>query len=289
MVNLLQQLVKFCIYFLISSWPRRFFVLLSISIIAIVFLLVVLYKTNESGIDFKSKEIQCRYKIESKNKEITELTRSCNVLGVVIRPTNDPYKNIDDFKRDWDTSDFYLEGIDTFCPKNRGKYNFQRMYYKYDSPLTVSSLMLKFQMVDEPSEGYDYTQRIVVGIKQNVNALSELDIPTRADGGGSVVNFRVASDSGVLVSGGEGKSLSSPIKEGSVINLSFRTNPKHGSEITEIIELNYISSVTKYGEENKSISYDMRVDDPQPETARAHIFLGSYIGGCIKIIDWDAN
>lgn len=256
---------------------------------AVLFILPYLYQADKSMQDLKSKERQCRDEKESKDRYIKEITSSCKTMGVATGPEINPNRNIDDFRRDWDTDDFYLVGPDTFCPRNRGKNNYQRMYYKYDSPLTVSSLMLKFQMVDEPGEKYDYSQRIVVGIKQDVSALSGFDVPTRVYGGGSVVNFWVTSDSGALVSGGEGKPLSSPIKEGSVINLSFRTNPKHGSEITEIIELNYISSVTKYGEENKSISYDKRVDDPQPETARAHIFLGSYIGGCIKVIDWHAN
>ena len=76
--------------------------------------------------DLNSKEKQCRYDIEAKNRNITELTRSCNSLGIATGPANETYKSVDDFKRDWDTNDYYQKGLDTFCPKNRGKNNYQR-------------------------------------------------------------------------------------------------------------------------------------------------------------------
>lgn len=246
----------------------------------------LLYQKDKKQHDTDQAVKQLIFEKEALKSEYDRLKNDLNVEGISSGSDNFSSRSVDDFIRDWDTSDFYIVNGDSFCPKNKGKNNFQRMFYTYDTPLTSSDLNLKFRMVDQHNETTDYVQRMVVGMKLDGVVFSEYDVPTRDS---QIINFRVTSESGGLVPGGEGKSISSPIKDKSIINLKFQTKPKHGQEITQIIMLDYLSTIGEYGEESKSISYDTKVNDPRPETARTNLFIGSYIWGCIEIIDWQAN
>ena len=160
------------------------------------------------------------------------------------------------------------------------------MYYLHNTPITSTNLHLKFQIEDQAKSLIGYMQKVVAGLRFNNNIYSEFHIPTRNS---QTVNFRVASESGGLKSGGEGRSISSQIKDKSIIDLVFRTQYKSNEEISQFIDLSYLSAKPEYGKENKTINYDSIIGDPNPKTAKANIFIGSYIGGCIKIIEWKVN
>jgi hypothetical protein len=237
----------------------------------------------------RSERDNCRLEktnLESGIKSQKDKIAECNVMGSQIEPVSTVEQNVDDFKRDWDTSDFYLRGENEFCPKSKGGRNYQRMFYRPGSMLVGSKLHLKFEIVDEKGEDVSYIQRVVVGIGEREKLVSEFDIPTRY---GQTVNFREASSAGSLVSVQKGQSLPSPIREGSVINLGFESNQKLGSEITEVIHFEYPSVIPEYGDQDKSLSYDLNVGDSHPETAPTTLFIGSYIGGCIQIINWQVT
>lgn len=249
----------------------------------ILFLIFRLYAKNEE----LHNSNNAREQLRSENERYkADLKLKLDVQGLSTDQNTTTQRNASDFVRDWDISGFNIVDGDTFCPKERGKNNFQRITYKYETQLTATDLDLKFRMVDQDIGSTDYTQRIVVGMKLDETVFSEYDIPTRDN---QVINFRVASEDGRLVSGGEGKSISSLIKDKSIINLKFQTKLNHGQEVTQIIGLDYISGIDEYGDESKSISYDAKVNDPRPETTRANLFIGSYVGGCIKIINWHAS
>jgi hypothetical protein len=269
-------------------WTRKkLFVLIALALVCVILFSVVwFYKQNEELRNLRITIEQLRSEKEQLETNIIDLKSKLGVLGSETERKANTQKNAVDFKRDWDTSSFDTVDEDTFCPKNKGGNNFQRIIYRYDTPLTLSNLSLKFQMVDQNSKIADYIQRVVVGIKLDDAILSEYDIPTRDN---AVVNFRVASDNDELIPGGDGKSISSPIEDKSTINIGFHTQLKHGQEITQVIDIDYISAVPEYGGEKKSISYDTKVNDSRPETARGNLFIGSYIGGCIEIISWYAS
>lgn len=263
------------------SWKTAFFV----ALVCIVYLVFQLYMKNEELRDSSSAKEQLRSENERLKAENDDSKPKSDVHGLNTEQHTFIRREASDFDRDWNTSDFDVDG-DTFCPKDKGRNKFQRMFYKYDTPFAASDLSLKFRMVNQYDNVTNYTQRVVVGMQLDEAVFSEYDVPTRNS---QVVNFRVASENGELVSGGEGKPISSPIKDKSTINLRFQTKLKHGQETTQIIGLDYVSAVDEYGEESKSISYDAKVNDARPETTRANIFIGSYMGGCIKIIDWHAS
>ncbi len=73
------------------------------------------------------------------------------------------------------------------------------------------------------------------------------------------------------------------------MNLILGTKGKLGSDIIEVVNLNYISAILEYGNGENSFSYDISTNDPNPETASTSIFIGSYVGGCIQILDWRSN
>lgn len=264
------------------DWKKGFFLALTF----IAFFIYLLYSNNEKLRDLSNSNQQLRLENENFKQENNDLRSKLGVFGSSTEQYTGAQKNVADFKRDWDTSSFYTVAGDVFCPRRKGNNNYQRMVYKYHTPLTASNLSLKFCMVDQNDKVTNYTQRIVTGLKFADEVFSEFDIPTRDD---QVVNFRVASESGGLISGGPGKPISSSIKDKSIINLKFRTQFKSNQEITQFIDVAYFSSIADYDDEMETISYDAKVNDPQPKTAKSNIFIGSYHGGCIKIIDWNAN
>lgn len=275
--------------FLHWDWKKGFFVALTFILLlcAIIgFLLYLLYLKNEKIRDLSNSSQILRLEKENFKKENKDLRSKLGVLGLTTEQYTGVQKNASDFKKDWDTSSFYIIEDNIFCPKKKGKNNYQRMFYRYDTPLTANDFSLKFSMADQDDNITNYTQRIVIGLRFEKKVLSEFDIPTR---GAQVVNFRVASESGRLIPGGPGKSISSPIKDKSIINLKFETQFKSNQEITQFIDLDYFSSISDYGDEKETVSYDVKVNDPQPKTAKSNIFIGSYSGGCIKIINWNAN
>jgi hypothetical protein len=279
-MNPLPQMIKFLFDFILPrNWKGAFFYIT-------VFSIYSLYTLNENLRDSKALIQQIKSENDQLKIENNNLRSKLGVLGQGIERYTGLQKNVADFKRDWDMSSFYLVDDDTFCPRKRGDNNYQRIFYKYDTPLTASDFNLKFQMVDQDEKITEYTQRILAGLEFGDKILSEFDIPTRNS---QIVNFRIASDSGSLISGGPGKPISSPINDKSIINLKFRTQFKSRQEITEFIDLDYFSSIPDYGDENKTISYDAKVNDSRPETAKSNIFIGSYFGGCIKVIDWHAS
>lgn len=285
-INLLISIAKFFVG-LPWTWKKGFIRLLITTIIILSYILYLLFQKDKDIYDLSQIINERSLEIVTLKAEITKKDNKFKILGVDVETGGiASYRTTDEFIRDWDISDFYIMDGDTLCPKDKGKNKYQRMFYKYDTPLAASNFNLKFRMVDQNNKITDYTQRVVIGVKLDGMVFSEYDVPTRNS---PVVNFRVASESDGLVSGGEGKSISSLIKDKSTINLKFQTKLKHGQEITQILELDYISVVDEYGDENKSVSYDTKVNDSRPETARAKLFIGSYMGGCIKIIDWYAS
>ncbi len=240
-------------------------------------------------LDQKDSKIE---ELETDNKKLRDkvdsLVASLKVLGgdvvgetaTIETATQD--KNIRDFLRDWDISDFYQKGANLFCPISTGGRNRQRIFYKPDVPLVGTTFNLKFKMINE-NDNQEYSQRVVVGAGLRDDLISEFDFPTR---GSEVVNRRVASDSGKLEPVKPGKEISSPMKEGSVINMTFESNSKMGSEITEILSLEYRSKIKEKGDEDDKINLDIDVEDPHPENSTTSLFFGSYLGGCIEIINW---
>ena len=264
------------------DWKKGFF--LAIAFIAL--LSYHRYLNNEKLNDESNKNQQLLLENGNLKTENNDLRSKLGELGTNTEQYTGSQKSVTDFKRDWDTSDFYVKENDIFCPKKKGGNNYQRMFYKHDTPLTASDLILKFRIVDQDDQVSNYTQRVVTGQKFNDGIFSEFDIPTRDSNN---VNFRIGSESGGLISGGRGKSISSTIKDKSIIYLHFRTQFKSNQEVTQFIDLDYFSSISDYGQETKTISYDAQVSDPQPKTAKSNIFIGSYFGGCVKIIEWKAN
>jgi cell division protein FtsL len=195
-------------------------------------------------------------------------------------------QNIEDFLRDWDYSDsFYVRNNNELCPKSKGQNFYQRMSFTRETPLAGSKAEIKFKMIDEYVDS-TYSQRFVVGVRDNDGVVSEFDFPTKDK---QTVNFRERDLVGFFGSIQDGKSLSSPIKEGGVINLTFETSQINTNQIAEKITLNYLSSIKEYGPEDKSIGYYIPVNDSQPESLPINIFIGSYVGGCIQILDWKVN
>lgn len=244
----------------------------------------LLYKYDQNNRQLKEDLKEKDQALEKYRQEEDRTNQKLKILGDSTDVSSIlQNKDVGDFIEDWDTSDFKIIDNDTFCPRVKGSNNFQRMYYKKDTPVISNDFKIKFKMVSQQDSKKDYKQRIVIGLKVDNNLFSEYDIPTRE---GQVINFRSASSSGELLSGGEGKPLSSPIKEDSTINLNFKTQQKIGQEITQILGVDYISSQEQYGDENDNISFDTSLNDPKPETVRSNLYIGSYVGGCIKIVDW---
>lgn len=264
------------------DWKKGFF----LALFFIAFLLRFLYLNNENLRDLSNSNQQIRLEKENLKTENNDLRSKLEVLGLNTERYVGTEKNVTDFERDWDTSNFYIIEGDIFCPRKKGDNNYQRMFYRFDTLLTASDFSLKFRIVDQDNKITNYKQRVVTGLKFEDEIFSEFDIPTRDS---QVVNFRVASESGGLIPGGPGKPISSPIKDKSIINLQFKTQFKSNQEITQFIDLDYFSSISDYGNETKEISYDARVNDPLPKTTKTNIFIGSYFGGCIKIINWNVN
>ena len=253
---------------------------------AIIFLLILfsvdLYSKN---LFLTQENSQLRFDKDGQNVEIKELRSKLGDKGLSVAEYTGNQNNITDFIRDWDISNFYQDGDGNFCPRKKGE-NYQRMFYKYETPMTAVNLHLKFQMVNQYAKTFNYFQRLVTGLKYGDRIFSEFDIPTRDS---QMVNFRITSTDGGLISGGEGKSISSTIKDKSIIDLVFRTQYKSNEEIPQSVDLDYLSSVIEYGNEKKTINYDVKIDDPNPKTAKGNIFIGSYLGGCIKILEWKVN
>ncbi len=129
----------------------------------------------------------------------------------------------------------------------------------------------------------EYTQHFVVGVADGENILTELDIPTRAKDS-QTMSLRESSASGTLAPKPPGTPLKSAIEEGSVINLSHEIHSKVSRLVTQTT---YIKFVSTYGsEEDKFPTYDKELDDVEPENLPLRLFIGSYLGGCIEILDW---
>lgn len=191
-----------------------------------------------------------------------------------------------DFIRDWEYStDFYIPtGKEFLCPKNKGERNFQRIFYKRNIIPKKTTFSVKFRMYDEDINVYN--QQFVIGLADGDNILTELDIPTR-ESNGQTMSLRESSSSGTLVSRPPGTPLPSAIKEGSVINLTHEIR----SEISQTITQTTIIHLTsKYGsEEGKFPAYDKLVDDSNPDNLPLKLFVGSYLGGCLQILDWSVT
>ncbi|KKT71467.1 MAG: hypothetical protein UW68_C0065G0003 [Candidatus Collierbacteria bacterium GW2011_GWB1_44_6] len=199
----------------------------------------------------------------------------------------DNMKSASEFAREWNWEGiFYRSGEDTFCPYRKGK-NYQRMIYKFPSVLTNAHLVVKYSIVTRKESPVDYNQREVFGVVgENGRYLSEIDMPSRLGPG---VNFRKDSGNGDLVTSKSGESLPQPMRDGETINVEFKTQPKLNQELTSILEVKgYIPSDSQYGSLSRSFSNDFLVADTNPETAKGYLYFGSYFGGCIKIIGWNA-
>lgn len=279
LISIVGGLVALFSTLLVKNWVVRVcIVLLSLSIGLTYFVVITkLELIDTKRVYEQAKADSERWKVQNASCREQLKVQGANTGG------EEELRSVENFKNDWDWSNFYLVGVDTFCPKRKGGNHYQRMEYKYDTPLAGSNLDLKFQMVNEDNNHPDYEQRVVVGTTFSGRVFSEFDIPTRIE---QVINFRVASESGELVSGGIGKPFGSPIIVDTVINLNLLTKAKNGQNMTQVITLDYIST---YGDEHKKIDYDAETGDSHPETARTHLIIGSYVGGCIKVIGWRAN
>ncbi|MFC1627049.1 hypothetical protein ACFL18_00645 [Patescibacteria group bacterium] len=246
---------------------------------------------NSLNLELDQKGLKIE-ELETNNKKLRDkvdyLAAHLKVLGdeaaseAITEEATDQDKNIWDFLRDWDTSDFYQKGVNLLCPIETNGRNRQRMYYKHSVPLVGTQFNLKFKMANE-DDNQVYSQRVIVGSGIRGSLISEFDFTTRDF---EEVNLRVASASGELVPVKPGKEISSPMKEGGVINLTLESSSQMGSEITEILYLDYKSKIEKKGDENDKIKLDINVGDPQPENSTTSLFFGSYLGGCIEIINW---
>lgn len=98
--------IKWLKSFLLEDWKNRFFSLLGISIIAIGYLGNSLFWNLENN-NLKTENNDLRSKLE--------------VLGSNTEQYALLLKNATDFKRDWDTSNFYIIEGDIFCPKKKGE------------------------------------------------------------------------------------------------------------------------------------------------------------------------
>lgn len=254
---------------------------LSILITALIFITWSWLDVRELLKAEKTTSQQAKDEVSACTKLKNPTTPEANTLGY----SSNPDKTAADFARQWDWSSFKRINEDTFCPLKKGGNNYQRMIYKYPTSLAGSTLVLKFQVINENETEKIYVQRVVVGIRGNAGYLSEFDFPTREE---SVVNFRVASESGGLVSGKSGETLGSAIKDGSTINLEFKTQKKLLQEVTGLIGIDSISTIEQYGSIKKDFSLDFKVNDTNPESAKAFLYLGSYVGGCVKIQGWNA-
>jgi len=206
------------------DWKVSFFLAFFLSL----YLTYTLYKQNEKIVDLNTTVKQIGLENEVFKKENSDLRFRLKILGIQTEEYSSLRKDAVDFARDWDISDFYQTNSDIFCPRSKGGNNYQRMTYEYDTPLTASNLNLKFKMINEDENILDYEQRMIVGVKINSLVFSEYDVPTRK---GGVVNFRIADQNDNLIPGGGGGSISSPIKDGGIINLEFKTQPKHSQDI----------------------------------------------------------
>lgn len=144
---------------------------------------------------------------------------------------------------------------------------------------------IKFEIVDE-NYGSEYEQRFVIGIQNEGGVVAEYDFPTRI---GQSVNFRERNLKGVLDSIQDGKSLPSPVKEGGKVNLFFKSLPISTNHVAVNTTLNYLSTFETYGSQDANFSYTIATEDTRPENSNVKIFIGSYVGGCIRILDWKVN
>lgn len=191
--------------------------------------------------------------------------------------------SFNDFIRDWNYSpDFYIPTEkQLLCPRTKGGRNYQRIYYKKDIYPKNAKLYLKFRMLNENER--KYTQHFVIGLADDKNILTELDIPTRVSEG-QTMSLRESSESGVLVPRSPGISLKSAIEEGSVINLTHEIQSNVGRLVTQTTALNFVS---QYGsEDDKFPTYDKELEDANPSNLPLKLFIGSYVGGCFQILDW---
>ncbi len=280
----LPSLTKFLLeIFTRWTWKKGFFTLISVLSLAL-FSYYGLYGQLQ---DSKNENKSLRSEKEQLLKESAALRMRFDALGVTTDTSLPVTRSPSDFSRDWDTRSFYLNGEGAYCPRATGGNNYQRMVYLHDTPLAGSELTMKVQLLDENLQKTAYKQRVVVGISLLGNPIAEYDIPTRFEEG---INFRVLTSGKGLISGGKGTFLSSPIKAGSKIEIGYKTQPKLDQLITHLLKINSISAIEKYGVEPKSVVNDSTVeDDPTPNTLRGNLFIGSYVGGCIKVIDWSAS
>ena len=226
--------------------------------------------------------------LKSENKRLRDQHRA---LGDYTQnEISSATQNIEDFMRDWDYLDFYIQNGNEFCPRPKGGNNYQRIVFKRETPLTGSEMDIKFDIVNEESN-LIYTQRFVVGIQNEEGPLAEYDIPTR---GGQNVNFRERRN--VLGESGEyhdvfdefvnGESLPSPAKEGGIINLTFKSFAFNSDKIGTNLNLGYFSALEKYGSQTGEFSQVYSTEDTEPESSSVNLYIGSYVGGCIKILNW---
>lgn len=236
--------------------------------------------------DFKASFSSC---VDEKSKLETENKLCRDKLNNVLDENDEKGTDLSvsafqGFMRDWDyLSSFYIpKGTTLLCPKDQGGRNYQRIYYKQDIVPKDAKLALKLRMIDEPGVS-GYEQRFVTGLAEDQKILSEFDIPTRL---GEVVSFREASVSGELVSLQNGTEIASPIKEGTVINLIHEIKHKQGKFLTQTIRLEYLPAIEKYGVQKPEVPYDAVLDDANPSSFPLKLFIGSYVGGCLEILDW---
>jgi hypothetical protein len=84
----------------------------------------------------------------------------------------------------------------------------------------------------------------------------------------------------------KGKELATPIEEGSLVNLKMETRHINNDLVAVIVTVDYRSAIEKIGTETKSFEYTIESDDVNPRNYEANVFIGSYVGGCLDIVDW---
>ena len=111
------------------DWKKGFFLVLAFAL----FFLYLLYLNNERSRDLSNSNQQLRLENENFKTENNDLRSKLGTLGLTTEQYTGSQKNIADFKRDWDSPNFYIVEDDIFCPKKKGDNNYQRMFYKYNT------------------------------------------------------------------------------------------------------------------------------------------------------------
>jgi len=257
---------------------KKTLVLIILVLVLVVAYTLSLWINERDGRIGKETEIsQCRTEKENLLSDYQKASKDLSINGITPTQTTGALKNDTDFEREWDTSDFDRVEPWLYCPSTRGGNNYQRIVYKHPTSLISSDLFIKFQMINDRRKPNEYKQRFVVGIMLENSALAEYDIPTRY-GGNRTINFRS------IVPNPPGRTMDYEIKEGTIINLGYKTQHKHNQDITNILDISYIPDVEYADSKTNSFSNDVTTTDTNPETSRGNMFVlaGIARGGARK-------